>query len=231
MDGTEDGQIQGAPLEAGQSSDAATQGTSKNTPTYTEADITKAISDALAKQGREHKKALDSVTAEKDTFKAQFGAKESELTDIAEERKSLQSQIDELASDDPDKFNITRKDRELRERETTLKATAQAMETEKQAWGDTVKMAKDTLRETAIWEISGSYEGGDPVKLKELCVKFDINSEEKIREVADTLWAPKVEKPQAPVIKADSGVTSGGGTDWRSLPPQQQIAYGLKQKK
>lgn len=48
----------------------------------------------------------------------------------------------------------------------------QALEADKQANQERVKLADDTLREISIWEIAAEYESGDPVKLKDLCDTF-----------------------------------------------------------
>ena len=117
--------------ETGQASEEAPGTTSQTPATYSEAEMQKAVSDALAKQGREHKAELTLVTSERDSLKGQIATKDSELEDIAEERKGLQSQIDDLTSDDPEKFNLVKKERGLRERESTLKAEKRTLEADK----------------------------------------------------------------------------------------------------
>lgn len=157
--------------------------------------------------GRERKE----MEVERDSVKSQLTAKESELADVAEEGERLQSQIEDLTGDDPKKFDIIKKDRDLRERERKLKTDTHALEADKQANAGKVKLATDTLREVSIWEISAKYEGGEPVKLKELCDIFGATSDEQIVKVADTLWAKKDKEPETPNLVAFSGRTSGGG--------------------
>lgn len=223
MDGTDE--LKGTLQEAGQSSKVQ-EGTSQTPATHSEEEMQKAVSDALAKQGREHKAEITLITSERDTLKGQIETKDSELTDIAEERKGLKEQIDDLTSDDPEKFNLVKKERDLRERESTLKAEKRTLEADKLTQQATVKQASDTLREVAIWEIAAEFEGGDPVKLKELCDKFEVSSKEKIQAAAEAMW-PKKPAPVTPPITSDSGLTSGGGTNIDSLNPEEKIRYGL----
>jgi len=182
--------------------------------------------------GRERK----DMEVERDTVKSQLTAKETELADVVDEREKLQSEITDLTSDDPKKFDIIKKDRDLRERERKLKTDTHALEADKKANADRVKLANDTLREVSIWEISAKYEGSEPVKLKELCDSFGATSEEQITKVADTLWAKK--EPDTSNLVAISGRTSGGGTDFSTISfdegapsAKEMISEGLDKKK
>ncbi len=226
---------QGTPLETGQSSDGKDGSTSQQTPgTFTKEQVRKLVSDALTEQGRKHKAEVEPIVKERDTLKAQIQSKDDDLKDIATERENLQTQLDELASGDPEKFNILKKDKELRERERELKTGKQALEAEKATHGEQVKLATDTLREISIWEITGEYEAGDPVKLKDLCDTLGTTSEEQIRKAADILWTKKQtesETPEIPPVIPYSGKTDGGADDTSKLSPREKIDLGIEKLK
>ncbi len=230
------GNLADSPPGTGQAS-GETPGTTPQTPaTHSEAEMQKAVSDALAEAGRKHKAELTLVTSERDTLKGQITTKDSELEDVAEERKGLQSQIDDLTSDDPEKFNLVTKEKDLRGRESTLKAEKRTLEADKLTQQATVKQASDTLREVAIWEIATEYEGGDPVKLKELCDKFELSSREKIQDAAEALWTKKP-APATPPVSSDSGLTSGGSEDFTTIKfgpdapsAKEMISKGVNKK-
>lgn len=211
----------GTPPVTGQSSEGKGGSTSQETPeTYTKEQTQKLVSDALAEQGRKHKAELDPIVTERDTLKVQIQTKDIAIEDIGNEIKKLQTEIDELAGDDPEKKNLVKKARELREQEQKLKTERTTLDADKQVHQEQITLATNTLREISIWEISAEYEGSDPVKLKALCDKGKVTSEEDIREFADTLWTKKPVTPAksvTPPIKADSGTTIGGSENWEDV--------------
>jgi len=217
------------PVDPGQSSGGKDGSTSTTPESYTREEALKLVSDALTEQGRKHKGELEAMSKERDTHKS----KASELSDIAEERDALQKQIEELSSKDPEVFNLVKKDKELRERERKLKADAEALSTDKKSHEERIKLAEDTLREISIWEIAAEYEGGNPVKLKDLCDIFSATSEEQIRNAANTLWTKKpgnVSKTNEG--KPYSGMTSGGRNFNRDPKnPDETLRYGFNQIK
>lgn len=232
MDGTEE-KKDTLQQEAGQSS-TQTQETSTQTPeTYTKEQTQKLLSDALAEQGRKHKAELTPITKERDDLKTQIQSKESELTDVASERDDIRKQLEELSGDDPQKFNLVAKDKELREQARKLKTERDALDSDKQAHQERIKLAEDTLREVTIWDITSKYEGGDPVRLKGLCDIMEASSEEQIQKVAETLWSKKTpDTPPTPPVKPYSGMTSGGtGFTYDQKNPEKTLQEGFKQLK
>jgi len=171
-------------------------------------------------------KQISSLEKDLKESKSTVASKEAELADISEERERLHSEIDDLASNDPKKFDIVKKDRELRERERNLRADTLALQTEKRIHGERIKKAEDHLREITINEIAAKYDNGEPSKLKRLCDLSGVTSEEHITEVAETLWSKKATGTLVPL----SGRTSGGGIDFSSLSPKEKIEEGIKQK-
>lgn len=191
--------------------------------THTNEEVNRLIQLARMDRGREIKE----VEVERDALKTQVSSKESELADVREERQRLQTQIEDLTSDDPQKFNIVKKDRELREQERKLEKDTVTLEANKKANKDRVELATTTLREIAIWETAGNYDGGSPVKLKDLCDLMEATSEEQIVAVAETLWAKKGKGTETSPLKPFTGRTSGGAEDLSGLSPRKKIERGL----
>lgn len=190
--------------------DGTSKVSSENTPKYTETELKAAVHAVRSETGREKK----SLEAERDGYKTKLEAKESELSDNTAEIDKLQAKFDALSEGDPDKFDVAKELKAVREERRQLKADRHALEVEKTAHGEQVKLATDTLMEMAIWEIASEYETGDPVKLKDLCDTFTATSEEQIRKVADTLWTKKPTEPvtpEVPPVIPYSGKTEGGG--------------------
>lgn len=192
---------------------------------FTEADLRKVVSDALAEQGRKHKAELDPIIAERDTFKSQSQNKEIDLEEIAKERDDLKQQIDELASDDPGKGALVKRDRALKEQAQKLKDGLRELEAERQKHSERLKRAETVERDVVAMTIAEEYEGAQSEKLIELCKVAGVTSEEGIRKMAGTLWEKKnnLTLPLGATFKPDSGQTSGGKDSLSSLPPQERI--------
>jgi len=174
---------------------------------YTQKQADALVHAAKSEGGRKVKAA----EIERDSYKSKLEVKESELADNATEIESLQAKFDDMAKEDPAKFDVAKELKSLREERKKLKADQTALATERQTYGEEVRVAKDTMREIRVWEIAAEYEGGDPVVLKNLCDTFEANTEEQIRKAADTIWTKPAEKEtklKAP--KPYSGKSEGG---------------------
>lgn len=155
------------------------------------------------------------------TLQAQLQDKDNQLADIAAERELLKADIDALASDDPNKFNLIKKEREVRAEETRLKA-------ERKTHEERIKKADAFERKELVQTIVGDYKDADANKLLRLCAK--VTSEEEIREIADTVWDRKIDEsattePVAPGLKPDSGKTSGGGIDFSRMSADEKLVW------
>jgi len=196
---------------------------------YTQAELDAMLHAAKSEAGRKAKE----IEQERDTLKSQLSAKEQEIEDIQSERDSVRQQIEELTADDPKKFDLIKRDKELRDEQRQLRAEKQALEAEKQAHAETIRIASETMREITIWDVASEYEGGDAVRLKALADTVEATTEEKIREVANILWKPKGEterkEPEKETLKPYSGYTEGGAKDTSGLSATQKIALGLKE--
>jgi len=219
--GETDKATQDALLEKGQTSEGQKESTSILPGTYTREQMQKLVSDALAEQGRKHKDALEPIIKERDTFKSQADTLEEKDAEIGR----FEQLIDDLSSDDPQRFDAIEELKAAREERKQLLADRKAFETEQKAYGETVKVAQNTLREITIWEFAAEYEGGDPIKLKELCDTFEAKSDERIRQVADSLWGKKTtgEPSESLPMKTYSGITKGGSDGLGGLPAKERI--------
>ena len=187
--------------------------------TYTREQVQKLLSDSRAEQGRKHKAELDLIIRERESFKVKAEGSISELESNKAEVEKLQAKFDNLASDDPGKFDVAKELKAVREERRQLQA-------EKRTHGERIKKAERFETEILIQGIAEGYENADAGRLTELCSTLDITTEERIRKVADTLWSPKGQEPsmpEFPPMKADSGKTSGGSTNLGSLPPRERV--------
>lgn len=197
---------------------------SEEEPKYTQKQLDELVHVAKSEAGRERK----AIEIERDQFKSKVEKLETQITDIQTERDKLQSDIEELSADDPKKFDIIKRDKELREIQRNLQTKADEISEKEKASEEKVKLANDTLLEISIWEIAAEYKTGDPVKLKDLCSTFGATSEEQIRKVADTMWEkeaapPQTEQEKQEALKLVSGKTKGGSDNLGGLSPKDRV--------
>jgi len=194
MDGTEN---QRDTSEATQDTSAGQKGTSQpETPTLTETQArareTKAVSDALAKAGRTAKQL--------EQKEAGFTARQTELD---ARQKALDDAELEAIKGDPDLEAQYRRKQDFAKREKALAADRQKLEQEKLEHQGRLDAADATEKEIQIWEIAQKH-GVDANALKEL----NLDTPEQIESVAKAMAAGK---PVTPIVKPDSGKTTGGG--------------------
>ena len=187
-----------------------------------QAAITRAVREATGKQGKEHKLVLDSIAKERDELKTRASTAESKIESIEDERKALREQIEDLTSDDPKKFDLVKKDRELRDKEAKMKADLQAWQSEKQSYDERLSKAQEIEKSMTIFDVAAEYENPQPDvlsdKVKEMEGKLNvkITTEEQIRSVAEILWGESEgKKPPASkeMLRTYSGRTEGGGSE------------------
>ena len=192
--------------------------------TYTKAEYEAAIHALQSESGR----ARTAIEKERDGLKTQLASVQSDIKDNDAEVEKLQSKLDSMASDDPGKFDLAKELKVAREERRQLRTDRATLETEKQSHAESVKLATDTLREIAIWDIAAEFDGGDPEKLKELCDVFESSSEEQVRKVAETLWVKKGAVPAnsgKPPLKLDSGGSGGAITDQKIMEDYGKNPY------
>ncbi len=188
-------------------------------PIYTQAQADSLLHASKSDSGRLLK---DAETARDEALSGKAKA-EADSEDIQEERNKLQTDLDDLNSEDPKKFDIIKRDKDLRDQQRELKKGVEDLATEVKVHAETVKIANDTNLEIAIWETATKFKNGDPVKLKALCESLGVTDASKLGGVAETIWEKADGK--APVkkdgedgetkakekLKLDTGDTSGDG--------------------
>lgn len=192
--------------------------------TYTEEQLRKAISNALATQG-------GTLGRERDTFKAQSEKAALELkslndrvAELQSDRDQLKSDIESLSEEDPEKAG--KLSQRLKAMDAAIKAAkdkesaadnrVNELEGQMKPYAETVNWALGESLKRSVKEIAGEYDGGNAEVLTGLCDEMGVKGDKdtdglktRIRKVADILWSKKAgEKEPEAVI--DSGVTNGG---------------------
>jgi len=198
------------------------EGSTSTTPqTYTEVTQRKAVSDALAEQGRVHKAALEPITQERDTLKTQAEQATSRLEDTNIRIKDLEKDLDEAIGEDADLRDIAKLKANLRtERDQSrldvraekdavaeLKKTTEA---ERLQWAETVAEAQTYKFDGELAKLVDEYDGDVTAnfnKLKTACDKAGIKTKEGAEAIAELSFTKK----ENSALVGDSGVTSGGG--------------------
>lgn len=208
MDGTVDQKDTSA-----RDSSEGQQGTSEQPRTYTEADMIKARSDALAAAGR------DAKSIEKQREEAnRLLAEAQEAADKARQRQR-DAEL-EAAKDDPDELSRIRKahqiEDDLNKERTEFNKEKATLERERAEHQAEIEEAQSTKREIMVWDVATKH-NVDAERLKDLSEKYKLSTKEEIDELAR-----QIGKPKEPVL-SDSGRTTGG-TNLGDLPPKERLA-------
>jgi uncharacterized protein (DUF3084 family) len=242
MDGTEN--PKGLSSE-GQTSEGEAQGTSQATPrTYTEEELQKAKSDALAAAGRDAK----SLSEKEATLKADREAVETEKTKIADwERRREQAEQDE-ARKDPDKLAAWQKkqtektrDAEFTKREQDVKKREQDLARREAETAETVKAAQETTLGVKVYEIAAKYDL-NPEELRKDMKDLTLTTLEQLEKYAKRISTTGQRPPGdegAKVTTAPVTVPTSGGArkDYTSIKfgtnapsAKDMITKGLEKK-
>ena len=198
-------------LAAGLSSDGDAKSSTDN-PTYTKADIDKAISDALSRRGhelaRESKAKADALVAEKN-----------------QDIQKLQDRLDELElagvdKDNPEATTLFQIKKELR----NVKAGLRQAEIDKANLAEKAEKADRYEQLEATRKVAAKYENIDPVDLigktdeqiDAFCKRYG-----KLKDAAS---------PEDSNHVPDSGRTSGGTVDVSKLSPSEKIHLGVSRQ-
>jgi len=207
-------ETKGNPKDSLQTTGRASQGNEGTTPkeakTYTEEEVNKRISDALAAKGRDAKS---------------LELKEQSLTEREERIKTAEAKIEaaelEKLKDNPEALDLHKAKKAIKEERA-------ALERDKAEHAEMVKSAQETQMEIKLWEIA-TEEKIDPVLLKDTMKNLGLTTVEQAKTLAKRLSEPakrpaEGEVPFTPI----SGVTSGTrGT----LTPEQFEKLSLDEKK
>jgi hypothetical protein len=203
------GETNEAVKDAKQTSNSATPSTpqtgstSQETPkTFTESDMQKAVSDALAKAGRDAK-ALTEQRALLDKEKTEHSAWQTEREKAQREKED--AALDEATKDAPEQKATLKQYREkLREERRKLDEDRVAFEQERTAHSGDIETAKQTRFEIDVFDAAKAA-GVDAQSLKDAATDLSITGQPAIEKLAARM--PKKATAQEHV---DSGKTVWG---------------------
>ena len=212
------GENQTAPADPKQTASSVTASngqevsTSQQPQTFTEEQVSKRVSDALAKAGREAK-----------TFeatRADIAAREAKLAEF--EAKREEAEFDGIDATPQQKLELKAyKDRLRAEKQAYLKEL-EDFKKEKAEWEGQINEAKTTRFESSVTSIADKHNVSAEA-LKAKAAKLGITDLEAINELAEVM--PK----KAVVATPDSGKTTGGSIT-ANMSPRELIAAGLNKK-
>lgn len=219
-----------------------------------EADHLKALSDVKAESGR-IKAQVETLTKERDTFKAQA---EQAVKDAADNVKEAEERIAELEDDIANSGNLeagelSKLQKELRQAKRDAKKAAQdevkaekdaaiaekaEARKEREQFAGTVAEYQSAKYETDTYEVAEEYEGDvweNREKIKAICdAIIEETGKSMARESIEKQAAKilkKLETPRTTAVEGDSGVNNGGGFDWRNMSSDDKIKIGLEKAK
>ncbi len=134
------------------------------------------------------------------------------LDDIKSERDKIQGDLEDLSSDDPKKFDLIKRDRDLRQRESDTKGRLSKAETLETNLTEREKKVSSFELQGIVETVAGEYEDGDVKRLKDAIAGFDKPTEEQVRHLAGIIFNDKTtpdEQTKSP--KRYSGKSDGGG--------------------
>ena len=215
----------------GQTSGGEGETTPKDTAkTYTETELQKAISDALAQKGRDAKTLADQAAG----LKAQQDAIQAKEAELAEIQKQIDEAELEAARYDPDKLRTYQARQAEKQQRQSVEAERRQLAKEKAELERSraehqaeIDGARQLAMETKIYEIAARHEV-NPAILKEL----KLTTVEQVETVAKHLsgMTPKEQKEEAAQFTPDSGVTKGGTAE-KSEEQQLKERYPSMHKK
>jgi vacuolar-type H+-ATPase subunit I/STV1 len=212
MDGTEteQGEQQTSISEA---PSAAQQGTPDSPRTFTREQVTKQISDALARAGREAK-ALEAA-------KADITAREARLKAWEQERED--AELGDLTSDPAEKLTLKAYREKLRADRQALNEQLSALDKEKAEWEAVIAETRAAIFGNTASTIAEKH-GVSAEVLKDKAARLGISSLEALEELASVM--PK----KAAVTAPDSGRTTGGSADLSKMSAGDLIKRGLEKR-
>jgi len=202
--------------------------------TYTESEIQKAVSDALAKAGRDAK----SLEAKAAQLKADQEAIEAQKSQIAEIQRQIDEAELEAARGDPvrlreiqAKKSVKTQLAEIEKQKAELRKQQAEIDRSKAEHESEVRAVRETNKEITIWQIA-TAKGVDPMRLKTLSEKFNIEEKEKLEELAGEIASgkPQDESPKKK-ITPDSLVTSGNRQSQEGKTARQIYAESFRDRK
>ncbi|MBA7466123.1 hypothetical protein ES707_01298 [subsurface metagenome] len=207
---------QGLPSDNAEKAPEGSEGTTPkaDAKTYTEDEFQGALQADRIKRGRDDKSLSGREVA----------VKSREDANKAEQERRDAAELAE-AQKDPDRLAVYQSKKAERQRARSQDERDAAQDKREAEHEAEINAAREAQKEINIWQIA-SAKGIDPVRLKNLSEKFNIEGKEKLEELAGEIASGKPE-PTDKKKPHDSLVTSGGGKDLSGLSPNElaQKAY------
>lgn len=199
---------------------------------YTETQLRRAISDALATRGGKVGRERDQARADSEKSAADLKAATAKVTQLEGKIAEMEADFEVLSQDDPEGAGKLAK--RLNDLDAMLKTAAErveALDAERLEHAALVDFGLGVAFEMAVVDVADEFEG-DPEILMRIAEQGGIKPgrdedalKAKLREVAKSMgW----KRASGPAIRADSGVANGGGPDLRNLSPKEKIKHGLR---
>jgi hypothetical protein len=164
---------QGAPpARQGQPSNGTDGSTSKSPRTYTEAEYQKAVSDALARAGRDAKSLAE---------------REARLKAREESSRRQEAEYNAVKKD-PAKLSAYELRKKALEEQESLKGEKERLARERADFEQDLTLAQKLKRSALIEEIAGEFRDGDPAELEKLCDSLGLSDPSRIRAAAAMKW-------------------------------------------
>ena len=188
----------------------------KASKTYAEADLQKAVNDALAKAGRDAK----ALEVERARIKSEADA-------IFALRREQEQKEEETLKDKPDEFAVWKRNRELTAREKAIAEKETDINRRSEEIEATRKEMAEVSRKSFISELART--SGIDAKLLD---KPYLKDNDSIADYAQTIASARPKANEPP----DSGLANAGGgtptmeqlTKWAEEEPEKYVAYRMK---
>ena len=192
--------------------------TSEQPKTHTEADITKAVSDALSAAGRDAKSISDKATEAERIL----GDAKKMQTDIQAERERWQKDKDEAelesVRDDPDALKSLGERQRQRNEAAKLATREKELDEREGKHQESVKSDLEQLKVFKRTQLAAEVAVAKGVDIDVILKLTKDDSREAMEATADLLSKTK------PPLRTDSGRTIGGGRSFKQL--EQDYADG-----
>lgn len=188
--------------------------------THTQTQVNKAVHLALSQAGR----TATALEARETTVKAREDAAKE-----AQDRKDAAELVE--AQKDPDKLAAYQSEQAQRQR-TKKQDDRDAAQTKREAEHEAeIQAAKETQREIVIFEIA-TAKGVDPVRLKNLSTKLNIEGKENLEELAAEIASGKPKEGDKNLVEygkivEDFGSNSAEAKSWRLEHPDFEADNAL----
>lgn len=176
--------------------------TPEEAKTYTEEEYQKALQADRIQRGRDAK----SLELKEKSLTDKEAAVNKRQADLDEQEKQRDDAEFKAIKDNPEAVDWYNKNKTLKEERKGLQKEKEDLAKEKAEHAALIEAAKESQKEINIWQVA-SAKGIDPMRLKALSEKFNVEGKEKLEELAGEITSGKTETDES--RKTDSLLTSG----------------------